>query len=58
MRKYRDVEKINLEMLMDLLVFSAPENKKILFGIPSVCMYVLFASASAIGRILSVFFIE
>lgn len=40
MRNYSDHEKINLEMLKNVHIFSAPDNEKVSFGVLSVCIYV------------------
>jgi hypothetical protein len=59
MGKYFDCEKTDIEILMDLHIFSTSEYDKLNFGMLSVCMwvcvYIHLASSRMIGVILIIF---
>jgi hypothetical protein len=57
-RKYCDAEKMDPVTLMDLCVVTAPEYKKIVSGVPSVCTFVCMCLSLVpewLGRFLLLF---
>jgi hypothetical protein len=55
MGKYSDCEKTDIEILMELHIFSMSEYEKLDFGMLSVCMWVCVYIRLASSRMIEVF---